>query len=222
MSEPMVVLRDVVKTYEGGRTTALRGISLEIAKGEFVALQGPSGSGKSTLLNMIGALDHPDSGSLHVAGEDLSQSRDLSRFRAHVVGFVFQLHNLIPTLTALENVLMPMFEVPLTRRGSRERAERLLQHVGLNGKSHRLPTELSGGERQRVAIARALANTPQIVLADEPTGNLDSQSAEQVLELLRTINRQQSTTLLLVTHDEKIAARADRILQIRDGQLLSS
>lgn len=164
MNDAMVVMRDLVKTYEKGRTEALRSVNLAIARGEFVAIQGPSGSGKSTLLNMIGALDHPDCGHLIVAGEDLSQSRDLSRFRARVVGFVFQLHNLIPTLTALENVLMPMFEVKLPKREARERAQNLLQRVGLDGKTHRLPTELSGGERQRVAVARALANRPQIVL----------------------------------------------------------
>jgi len=221
MNEPIIVVRDLTKTYEQGRTPALQDVSLEIGRGEFVAIQGPSGSGKSTLLNMIGALDHPDSGFLNVAGEDLSQPRDFSRFRARVVGFVFQLHNLIPTLTALENVLMPMFELTLPKRTARERAENLLHQVGLDGKSYRLPTELSGGERQRVAVARALANNPQIVLADEPTGNLDSKSAEQVLLLLTHINRQRGVTLILVTHDEVIAKRADRVIQIQDGRIVS-
>lgn len=221
MNDPIIVIRDLSKTYEKGRTTALRGVHLEVTQGEFVAIQGPSGSGKSTLLNMIGALDHPDSGYVSVAGEDLSQRRDLSGFRAQVVGFVFQLHNLIPTLTALENVLMPMFELQMPKRARRERARRLLEQVGLNGKTHRLPTELSGGERQRVAVARALANNPQIVLADEPTGNLDSQSSEQVLQLLTHIHRERGVTLILVTHDEVIAQRADRVIQIRDGVIVS-
>ncbi len=222
MSEPIVIIENLLKTYEQGRTQALQGVSLQIERGEFVAICGPSGSGKSTLLNMIGALDHPDSGRIWVAGTDLSERRDFSDFRARVVGFVFQLHNLIPTLTALENVLIPMFELGISKRKARERALGLLQRVGLDGKSHRLPAELSGGERQRVAVARALANDPQIALADEPTGNLDSKSAEQVLELLTEINRQRGTTLILVTHDEAIAKRADRIMQIRDGQIISS
>ncbi|OGF52895.1 MAG: ABC transporter ATP-binding protein [Candidatus Fraserbacteria bacterium RBG_16_55_9] len=221
MNEPIVVMQGLVKSYEKGRTEALRSVSLEIATGEFVAIQGSSGSGKSTLLNMIGALDRPDSGCLRVAGEDLSRPSDLSQFRSRVVGFVFQLHNLIPTLTALENVLIPMFEVKIAKRMARERAQTLLQKVGLNGKSHRLPTELSGGERQRVAVARALANEPQIVLADEPTGNLDSKSAEQVLHLLIDVNRESGVTLILVTHDGKIAERADRLIQIRDGRIVS-
>lgn len=217
----MIVMRHLVKTYERGRTPALENVSLEISKGEFVAIQGPSGSGKSTLLNMIGALDQPDSGDLEVAGEDLSHARDLAGFRARVVGFVFQLHNLIPTLTALENVLVPMFELKLSKRMAHERARSLLEQIGLDGKIHRLPTELSGGERQRVAVARALANDPRIVLADEPTGNLDSKSAEQVLELLGTINRAREVTLILVTHDAKIAERADRVIIIRDGKVVS-
>ena len=221
MSKPIIVMRDLLKTYEKGRTLALERVSLEISEGEFVAIQGPSGSGKSTLLNMIGALDHADSGDLEVAGEDLSRARDLSRFRARVVGFVFQLHNLIPTLTALENVLVPMFELKLPKRVAHERAQNLLQQIGLDGKIHRLPTELSGGERQRVAVARALANDPKIVLADEPTGNLDSKSAEHVLELLNTINRARGVTLILVTHDAKIAERADRVIIIRDGKIVS-
>ncbi len=221
MNDPIIVIRDLSKTYEKGRTTALRGVNLEVTRGEFVAIQGPSGSGKSTLLNMIGALDQPDCGYLNVAGEDLSRGGDLSRFRAQVVGFVFQLHNLIPALTALENVLMPLFESQMPKRAARARAMSLLEQVGLNGKTHRLPTELSGGERQRVAVARALANDPQIILADEPTGNLDSQSSEQILQLLTHIHRERAVTLILVTHDEVIAQRADRVIQIRDGVIVS-
>lgn len=220
MSDSIVVARDLVKTYENGRTRALDGVTLEIMRGEFVAICGPSGSGKSTLLNLIGALDKPDSGELWVAGEDLAHSRgDLANFRARKVGFIFQLHNLIPSLTALENVLIPTLELNHSRRDARARAQGLLERVGLGDKAHRRPPELSGGERQRVAVARALVNNPEIVLADEPTGSLDSKNERQVLELLRELQSERGVTLILVTHDPRVAQNADRVIELLDGRI---
>lgn len=240
MSDPIVIARDLVKTYENGRTRALDGVTLEIARGEFVAICGPSGSGKSTLLNLIGALDKPDSGELWVAGEDLAHSRgDLANFRARKVGFIFQLHNLIPSLTALENVLIPTLGTspsapPLKREGgfpfplekglgvrSDARARELLERVGLADKAHRRPPELSGGERQRVAVARALINNPELILADEPTGSLDSKNEKQVLELLRELQSERGVTLILVTHDSRVAQNADRVIELLDGRIVT-
>lgn len=220
MSDLIIVARDLVKTYENGRTRALDGVSLEIARGEFVAIWGPSGSGKSTLLNLIGALDKPDSGELYVAGEDLAHSRgDLADFRARKVGFIFQLHNLIPSLTALENVLIPRLGAsPLAPPLPRE----LLERVGLGDKAHRRPPELSGGERQRVAVARALVNDPEIVLADEPTGSLDSKNEKHVLDLLEELQSERGVTLVLATHDPRVAQRADRAIEIFDGRVTAS
>ena len=216
----MVIARDLVKTYEGGRTRALDGVSLEIFSGEFVAICGPSGSGKSTLLHLLGALDSPDSGELWVAGEDLAHSRgDLARFRARKVGFIFQLHNLIPSLTALENVLIPTLELNHSRRDAHARAHRLLERVGLADKAHRRPPELSGGERQRVAVARALVNDPELVLADEPTGSLDSKTEKHVLDLLKELRAERDVTLILVTHDPRVAQHADRVLELWDGRI---
>ncbi len=217
MSDRIIFAKDLVKTYEGGRTRALDGVSLEIFAGESVAICGPSGSGKSTLLNLIGALDRPDSGELIVAGEDLVHSHsDLADFRARKVGFIFQLHNLIPSLTALENVLIPTFGL----NGSGERrAKALLERAGLGDKTHRRPPELSGGERQRVAVARALINAPPLILADEPTGSLDSKTERQVLELLHELRREHGATLILVTHDARVAQTADRVIEIFDGRV---
>ncbi len=219
-NEAIVQIKNLTKTYERGRLKALDNIHLEIRRGEFVAIQGPSGSGKSTLLNMIGALDKPDSGEVIIAGESLNQHRDLSRFRAHKVGFIFQLHNLLPSLTAHENVQIPMFELNLSRKQARDRAKKLLELVGLSERAEHLPTELSGGERQRVAVARALANEPEIILADEPTGNLDSKTEEKILKLFRSIHQQQGVTLILVTHDQKVADTADRVIKILDGRII--
>ncbi len=216
----MVIARDLVKTYEGGRIRALDGVSLEIFSGEFVAICGPSGSGKSTLLHLLGALDSPDSGELWVAGEDLAHSRgDLARFRARKVGFIFQLHNLIPSLTALENLLIPTLELNHSRRDAHARAHRLLERVGLADKAHRRPPELSGGERQRVAVARALVNDPALVLADEPTGSLDSKTEKHVLDLLKELRAERDVTLILVTHDPRVAQHADRVLELWDGRI---
>ena len=218
MTGAEVVVRDVRKSFEGGRIRALDGVSLHLEPGELVSLTGPSGCGKSTLLNLIGALDRPDSGEIRVGGEDVTHLDDPSRYRADTVGFVFQFHNLIPTLTALENVQVPM--LGKLRRAERERrAQQLLAETGLAERERSYPPTLSGGERQRVAIARALANEPRLLLADEPTGALDSETGEQILALLRDARERRGTTVLLVTNDDGIAARADRVLRLRDGAL---
>jgi putative ABC transport system ATP-binding protein len=208
----------LVKTYEQGLIAALNGLDLSVARGEFVGIVGPSGCGKSTLLHLIAALDRPDAGRLVVDGHDLTRERDLSHYRARHIGIVFQLHNLLPSLTASENVQLPMFELSLRGRARRSRADDLLSQVGLRGRERHRPTELSGGERQRVAVARALANQPSILLADEPTGSLDSASGAQVLDLLQRVRLERGATLVLVTHDLRVADRADRIVHMLDGR----
>jgi ABC-type lipoprotein export system ATPase subunit len=217
----------VVETYnltkiygDGAAVRALDGVDLIILKGEFLTVMGPSGSGKSTLLNMIGALDRPTQGQVVVNGEDLATIKDVDRFRARTVGFVFQLHNLLPALTARENVEVPMHGQSLGEQEMRQRAEHLLELVGLPDRMRHLPSQLSGGQRQRVAVARALANDPAIILADEPTGSLDTQSGTEIMDLLETINRDQGTTILIVTHDPKVARRTRRILTMRDGKIV--
>jgi putative ABC transport system ATP-binding protein len=211
-----VVLSGVRKSFEDGRVQALRDVSFTVEPGSLVALTGASGSGKSTILNLVAALDTPDEGSISVGGRRLDELDDPARYRAETIGFVFQAHNLLPTLTAAENVQIPMFG----RRPRAERSERarlLLQQVGLGSRAETRPAVLSGGERQRVAIARALANEPQLLLADEPTGALDSTTGKQVLDLLDGIRRSRGTTILLVTNDDEVAARAGRTLRLRDG-----
>jgi putative ABC transport system ATP-binding protein len=213
-----VVVEDVRKSYEGGRVRALDGLSLEVPAGGFVAVTGPSGCGKSTLLNLVGALDRPDAGEIRVGGRRLDELDDEDEYRAATVGFVFQFHDLVPVLSALENVQVPM----LGRRPRRERERRaheLLDEVGLGRRAHARPPALSGGERQRVALARALANEPPLLLADEPTGSLDSRSAEGVLALLRAARDEHGATVLLVTNDEAAAAAADRVVPLRDGRV---
>jgi len=193
---------------------------MRIAEGEFVSVMGPSGSGKSTLLNMIGALDRPTDGKVLVGGRDLATVRDLDTFRARTVGFIFQLHNLIPTLTARENVEVPMQGQPIGARARRRRSAELLERVGLAERMNHLPNQLSGGERQRVAIARSLANEPALVLADEPTGDLDSQSGAEVIGLMHRLNHELGTTFIVVTHDPAVARQTDRILVMRDGRIV--
>ena len=218
MSELVVDVRDVRKTFEDGRIVALGGMDLQVSRGEFVAVVGPSGCGKSTLLHLIAALDEPDSGSIHVGGHALESHKELSHYRARHVGMVFQLHNLLPTLTAIENVQVPMFELDLGVRERRRRAQNLLRAVGLEGRERNRPPQLSGGERQRVAIARALANEPPILLADEPTGSLDSAAGRTVLDLIERLRAENGLTIVLVTHDRDVAARADRLVHMLDGR----
>lgn len=221
MSNVFIKVDNLQKSFDEGRIQALRGVDLELNKGEYVAIMGPSGCGKSTLMNMIGALDSPDSGSVIIGGNDLSQHRDLSKFRAEKVGYIFQLHNLIPTLTALENVQIPMFEIKLSGRERKEKARNLLKSVGLEKRENSLPTKLSGGERQRVAVARALANEPEILIADEPTGALDSKAAEEILQLLSEIHGKTQNTIIMVTHDNRVASWAERIVNMIDGRIVS-
>jgi putative ABC transport system ATP-binding protein len=201
---------------------ALDGVDLDVAEGELVAIAGPSGCGKSTLLHLVVALDRADEGTIEVHGTDISHLKDLSRYRARDVGLVFQLDNLLPTLSASENVQVPMFEMGTSGAERRARADELLALVGLAGKEESRPSELSGGERQRVAIARALANNPRILLADEPTGRLDSGSGRRVLDLLERLRHERSLTVIIVTHDRDVAARADRIIEMFDGRIVSS
>jgi putative ABC transport system ATP-binding protein len=213
-----VDVRNVRKSFEHGRISALVDVSLHLGAGELVALTGPSGGGKSTLLNLIGALDRPDGGEILVGGQDIARLDDPARYRRETVAFVFQFHNLIITLNALENVQIPM--LGMRPRAQREqRARELLDEVGLGDRIRSYPPTLSGGERQRVAIARALANDPRLVLADEPTGSLDTDTGAQILALLRRVRDEHGTTILMVTNDDAVAAQADRVLQIRDGVL---
>jgi len=200
---------------------ALRDVNLEVAAGQFVALVGPSGSGKSTFLNLVGGLDRATSGELWIDGVELSASKEktLTEHRRKRVGFVFQSFNLLPRLTALENVALPLMFRGVPQRQRLDRAQALLDQVGLTGRTEHRPTQLSGGEQQRVAIARALVNRPAIVLADEPTGNLDSTTGGEIMDLLRRLNREEGVTLLLVTHDVEAAAFADRVVQLRDGRI---
>jgi ABC-type lipoprotein export system ATPase subunit len=219
--ETIVEAQGLVKVYgDGTEVRALDQVDLEIRAGEFVGVMGPSGSGKSTLLNMIGALDRPTEGAVLVEGEDLTQVRDLDTFRARKVGFIFQLHNLIPTLTARENVEVPMVGQPLGRRKRRQRSKDLLEMVGLGHRLDHLPNQLSGGQRQRVAVARALANEPAIILADEPTGDLDSESGGEVMALMKRLNEELETTFIVVTHDPAVSRGTERIFIMRDGRIV--
>jgi putative ABC transport system ATP-binding protein len=210
----------VRKTYEDGRVVALDGVSLHADAGEFVAVTGPSGCGKSTLLNLVGALDRPDSGAILVGGERVDELRDPAEYRAATVGFVFQFHNLVPVLSAAENVQVPMLGRGRSRTERERRAGELLEEVGLVRRARSRPPTLSGGERQRVALARALANEPRLLLADEPTGALDSETAAQVLALVRRLQADHGTTVLLVTNDDAAATAADRRIRMRDGRLI--
>ena len=219
----MIQLRDLVmRLPSGGRPlTILDGVTLDVDAGEIVAITGPSGSGKSTLLGLIAGLDTPTAGTVVVAGRDVTRLGEaaLARFRRDTIGYVFQSYHLIPTLTAAENVAVPLelagVSAPLARAAS------LLADVGLGGRAHHYPAQLSGGEQQRVAIARAVALRPPLLLADEPTGNLDSATGAQIIELLLGLGREQGATLLLVTHDVALAARADRVVALRDGRIVA-
>ena len=209
------------KQFDGGNVAALRGVDLQIRQGEFVAIVGPSGCGKSTLLQMLGSLDRPTEGSLNYRGRSMPDMPDPSAYRAHEIGFIFQAFHLLPTFTVSENVQIPMFEGGLSRSQRKERAVELLKSVGLGHRLTHFPSQLSGGERQRVAIARGLANKPTVVLADEPTGNLDSVSAKQIMDLLLQLHRELGVTLVLVTHDLNIARQASRTVRMMDGRVVS-
>ncbi len=200
---------------------ALRGINFQVKKGEFLVIMGPSGSGKSTLLNMIGGLDNPTSGKVYINGQDISQMSDaaLTDLRAREIGFVFQFYNLVPVLTALENVELPLMVAGVSDKESRKRATELLGLVGLGDRMHHRPDELSGGQRQRVSIARAIANDPAIVLADEPTGDVDTKTGDEILDLMHDLNRNLGTTLIVITHDPAVAEHCDRLVRIVDGQI---
>jgi putative ABC transport system ATP-binding protein len=219
MSDYLLETRDLAKTYDGGRIQALRGVDLQVGCGEFVAIRGPSGSGKSTLLHLLGGLDTPSRGEVLYRGRSLSERPSLDTYRSRCVGFVFQAFHLLPTLTALQNVQVPMCGGDRSRRQCLEKAETLLREVGLEERFQQYPNELSAGERQRVAIARSRANGPEILLADEPTGNLDTESATTILDLLGGLHSGRRMTLLVVTHDPEVAARAQRQVHFRNGSI---
>lgn len=218
----IVSLENVSKHYRDGNVRALDQVSLDIGSGDFLSIMGPSGSGKSTLLNIIGALDRPTSGEVLFRGNRIDSTTNLDKLRSREIGFVFQSFYLLPNLTADENVQMPMFESDRARGQRAADARRLLALVGLEDRVNHLPHELSNGQRQRVAIARALANKPSLVLADEPTGALDSHSGEEVMKLLTELNQNQGTTLVMVTHDRSVADRADQTICLKDGKLQES
>jgi putative ABC transport system ATP-binding protein len=218
---PIVLVEDIYKSYRRGaqEISVLRGINLTIAKGNFVALMGPSGSGKTTLLNLIAGIDRPNEGRLFVAGTDITRlgEVDLARWRAHHIGFVFQFYNLLPVLSGLENVELPLLLRDLTRKQRREHAMLALELVGLQDRMHHYPRELSGGQQQRVAIARAIVTDPTLIVADEPTGDLDKTSAAEVLGLMEQLNREFGKTIIMVTHDPKAAERARDIRHLDKG-----
>ncbi|MBA7634786.1 putative ABC transporter ATP-binding protein YknY [subsurface metagenome] len=226
MTEPLIKLENIWRTYQLGKTEvhALRGLSLEISPGAFVAIMGASGSGKSTLLNMVGCLDFPTKGKVYLKGKDISEMSEsqLAQFRGKILGFVFQEFNLLPNLNAAENVMLPMVfqKTRLTER--RKKAANLLEMVGLKERISHQPSELSGGERQRVALARAFANDPEVIIADEPTGNLDSVTGKMIMEILTDFHKKQGKTMVVVTHDPKIANYAEEKITIKDGQIIEN
>jgi len=224
MSEPILSAIGLEKTYLIGSRSlpVLRGVSLELARGDFVALRGASGTGKSTLLHLIGGLDTPNAGEIFFRGQKLSaaSSRELTFFRNRRVGFVFQAYHLLPELTALENVCLSARIARISSEKAEKGARELLERVGLNRREDHRPAELSGGEQQRVAIARALVNQPELLLADEPTGNLDSKTGSEIIELLKSLRVERQMTLVIATHDEKVAAHAQRVIELVDGRIV--
>jgi putative ABC transport system ATP-binding protein len=224
MIEPMIQCRGLSKSYHKGSTvvTPLEKLDLDVAKGEFLALMGPSGSGKTTLLNLLSGIDSPTEGSLLISGHDIANlsRRELTRWRANHVGYIFQLYHLVPVLSAFENVELPLLLASMSRKERRTRVESALHLVGLADRMHHTPSELSGGQEQRVAIARALVANPELLVADEPTGDLDRDSAIRILDLLRQLSRDHGKTIVMVTHDPRAAEAADRILHLEKGQLI--
>ena len=223
MNGTIIELKNVKKIYQmdGVETHALRGVNLKIRKQEFIAIMGPSGSGKSTLLHMVGALDKPTMGKIILDGVDISKLKesDLARHRGKKIGFVFQFFNLHPTLTALENIELPMMIIEKDKKERREKALELLKAVGLENRGHHFPSQLSGGEHQRIAIARALANDPEIILADEPTGNLDTKTEAEIMKFLLNLQKERQMTIAVITHEHEIAKYAERIVHLIDGKI---
>lgn len=217
----IITTKNLVKTFEEGQVKALNGVNLEVSEGEFIAIMGPSGCGKSTLLHILGGLERPTSGEVIVDAVDLRKVKNLDNFRAKKIGFVFQMHNLIPVLTTLENVQMPMFELKLSSKERTEKAKKLLNLIGLEDRANFVPPKLSGGQRQKVAIARALANNPKILLVDEPTGNLDSTSGHEIIQVFQALNKD-GRTIVLVTHDKEIAEHVNIIYYMKDGKILET
>jgi putative ABC transport system ATP-binding protein len=220
----VIQVENLVKNYRLGKVSipALRGISFKVTKGEFLVVMGPSGSGKTTLLNLIGAIDKPTSGIISIDGREITTlgEGELTKLRRHKIGFIFQFYNLIPALTALENVELPMLTAGVSRKDASKRAFQLLETVGLAERVGHLPDELSGGEQQRITIARALANRPSVILADEPTGDLDTKTGMEIVQILYRISKKENATVIVVTHDPMITEEADRIIQMRDGQII--
>lgn len=225
-SKPVIELKDVWKIYQMGdvQVVALSGLNLSVKKGEFVSIMGPSGSGKSTAMNMIGCLDIPTKGTIYLDNKDISKMSEsnLAQIRGKKIGFIFQQFNLIPTLTALENVMLPMIFQNIPKEERLSKATKLLQMVDLGDRMDHKPNELSGGQQQRVAIARSLSNNPEVILADEPTGNLDSRTGSTVLDFLKKLHITEGKTIVMVTHDEDVAKKADRIEYLRDGKIVKS
>jgi putative ABC transport system ATP-binding protein len=226
MNLPMIQCRGVSKSYHKGITvvTPLEALDLDVPKGEFLALMGPSGSGKTTLLNLLSGIDSPTEGSLVIAGAEIGKlpRRELTKWRANHVGYIFQLYHLVPVLTAFENVELPLLLSPMSKKERHERVATALSLVGLGDRIHHTPSELSGGQEQRVAIARAIVADPPLLVADEPTGDLDRESATRILDLLRQLAAEFDKTIVMVTHDAKAAAAADRTLHLEKGQLLEN
>jgi len=225
MAEALIEVRELWRVYDldGTSVPALRGVSLDVARGEHVAIMGSSGSGKSTFMNVIGCLDRPTRGSYRLAGRDVSETTpdERAEIRNRELGFVFQSFNLLPRTSALENVELPLVYAGVAPDEGRERAREALHAVGLAGREHHLPNQLSGGQQQRVAIARALVNRPSLLLADEPTGNLDTRSSHEIMDIFLRMAREQGLTLVLVTHESEIAAFAQRVITFRDGSVIS-
>ncbi|MFQ6051267.1 MAG: ABC transporter ATP-binding protein [Candidatus Hydrothermarchaeota archaeon] len=222
--EYIVITKDLVKDYQVGELLikVLRGVNLRVRKGEFVAIMGPSGSGKSTLLNLIGMLDSPTSGEIYLRGDDISEldEKQRSDLRLKEIGFVFQAYNLLNDLSALENVMLPMMMAGISDEEAREKSKKLLEEVGLGERLNTKARLLSGGEQQRVGIARALANHPSLILADEPTGNVDTKTSHEIIDLLLKLNKEKGQTIIMVTHDSEMAEKADRIVRLKDGLIV--